>query len=294
MAPTITLQNETVQSAQHRRLPLFWRILSYLFLFILVNLLANLSRVELDALGMPPLMTRLVFTLVYVAGVFGLTYMFRRSIDRKAWSDIGLPPLIGHIPQLAGGLGLGILVAGILFGIEYTTHLVRIVGYTGGASALNLLIDSLLLGTAFGVSEEICMRGYLFQNFSEGRPIWQATLATGIIFGAFHLLSVGIGLRGLTFFVFALLMNVFLVLTRLLTDSLWVAIGFHTAFDWAAINLGLGSVVLADRHLLQVERAISLPVEDLLAAFVVVLGILWLMTWFRQRGRAISLFAGLK
>ena len=294
MSPTTILQNETIQPAQLRRMPLFWRILSYLFLFILVNLLANLARVGLDALGLPPLLTRLAFTLVYIAAVLGLTYFYRRSVDRKAWSDIGLPALNRHIPQLAGGLGLGILVVGILFGFEYVFRWIQIIEYTSDATAVTLLIDSLLLGAAFGVSEEICMRGYLFQNLGENRPVWQTILITGIIFGTFHLLSVGFGLRGLTFFVFTFLLNIFLVLTRLVTGSLWTTIGFHTAFDWAAINLGLGSVILADRHLLQVERAISLPVEDLLAAFVVVLGILWLMTWFRQRGRAISLFAGLK
>lgn len=118
MSPTTTLKNETIQPTKLHRLPLFWRILIYLFLFILVNLLANLARVGLDALGMPPLMPRLAFTLVYIVCVFSLTYVYRRSVDRKAWSDIGLPPFNVHIPQLATGLALGIQMAGILFGIE--------------------------------------------------------------------------------------------------------------------------------------------------------------------------------
>jgi membrane protease YdiL (CAAX protease family) len=285
MSPATALQNETVQPAKLRRLPLFWRILSYLFLFILVNLLANLARVGLDALGLPPLLTRLAFTLVYIAGVLGLTYIYRRSVDRKAWSDIGLPALTAQILQLVGGLVFGVLLAGLIFGFEYIFRWIQIVGYTSDATAVTLLIDSLLLGAAFGVSEEICMRGYLFQNLGENRPVWQAILITGIIFGAFHLLSVGFGLRGATFFVFAFLLNIFLVLTRLVTGSLWTAIGFHTAFDWAAINLGLGSVVLADQHLLQVERGISLPVEDLLGAIVIGLGVLLLMNWACRNGK---------
>ena len=127
------------------------------------------------------------------------------------------------------------------------------------------------------------MRGYVFQNLGEGRPLWQATLITGLIFGAFHLLSVGFGPRGLTFFIFLLVLNVFLVLTRLATRSLWLAIGFHTTFDWAAINLGLGSVVLADQRLLQIARSVPVPAEDLLSAFVVGLGVTLLLTWVRRR-----------
>jgi hypothetical protein len=47
----------------------------------------------------------------------------------------------------------------------------------------------------------------------------------------------------------------------------------------------MSSVVLADQHLLQVERMISLPVEDLLGAVVIGLGILLLMNWARRNGK---------
>jgi hypothetical protein len=132
---------------------------------------------------------------------------------------------------------------------------------------------------AFGVCEEISFRGYIFQNLGEGSPIWMATLVTGLIFCAFHLLEVGFDARGFSFLLFIMLLNVFLVLIRLLTRSLWLAIGFHTAFDWMAILVGLGSVVSADRHLLHIERTASLIAEDLLSMVVVVLGILLFLVW---------------
>ena len=264
---------------QPYRLALFWRLLGYLFLFIVVNLLANVARVGAQALGIPPAIGRLVFTLLYIGGVLGLTYAYRRFIDRRPWQGIGLPALYQHLRDVAGGIVCGMLLVAIVLGIEYAAHWIQVVGTISGASALTLLFDSLFLSLAFGVCEEICFRGYLFQNLGEGRPLWQATLITGVIFGAFHLLSVGLGARGLSFFLFIMVLNVFLVLTRLLTRSLWMAIGFHTAFDWLAINLGLGAVVLADRHLLQIERTVSLISEDLLSMFVVGLGILLFIGW---------------
>ena len=111
---------------------------------------------------------------------------------------------------------------------------------------------------------------------------------TGLIFCAFHLLEVGFDARGLSFLLFILLLNVFLMLTRLLTGSLWLAIGFHTAFDWVAILVGLGSVVSADRHLLHIERTASLIAEDLLSMVIVVLGILLLLGWARWSKRHLN------
>src|SRR5947209_9580949 len=177
----------------------------------------------------------------------------------------------------------------LVFGLESAVGWIQVVGSEGGTGALTLLVDSLLVSLAFGVCEEICFRGYLFQNLGEGRPIWMATLMTGVIFGVFHLLGgVGFDVPGLLFLLFILLLNVLLVLTRLLTRSLWLAIGFHTVFDWMAIIVGLGSVVSADRHVLHIQRTAPLIAEDLLSAFIVVLGILLFLAWVWWSNRHFS------
>jgi len=67
---------------QDHRLALVWRLLSYLFLFIVVNLVANVARVVLQSVGVPSVICRLVFTLLYTSSILGLTYVCRRSIDR--------------------------------------------------------------------------------------------------------------------------------------------------------------------------------------------------------------------
>jgi membrane protease YdiL (CAAX protease family) len=275
-------QAGSVQRAQPRRLPLFWRVLSYLFLFVLVNLVANLARVGLDTLHVPSLITRLVFALVYIGGVLGITFIYRRFVDARPWSALSLRAGAEQLSHLRTGLVIGVGVVVMVFAIEFAMLWIRVEGSAETSSILTLLLDSLLLSAAFGASEEICMRGYLFQNLGERLSLWQATLITGIIFGAFHLLSVGFGTRGITFFIFTLVLNLFLVLSRLATRSLWFAIAFHTAFDWAAINLGLGSVVLADQHLLGVQHLLPLPAEDLLATAVVGLAAVFLRVWMHQ------------
>jgi membrane protease YdiL (CAAX protease family) len=257
---------------QDHRLALVWRLLSYLFLFMVVNLVANVARVVLESVGVPSVIGRLIFTLLYISGILGLTYMYRRFIDRRSWQGIALPPLHKRLLDVTGGIVFGILIVALVFGLESAAGWIQVVGSEGGTSALTLLVDSLLLSLAFGVCEELCFRGYLFQNLGESLPIWMATLMTGLIFCAFHVLEIGFDVRTLSFLLFILLLHVFLVLTRLQTQSLWLAISFHTVFDWGAIMVGLGSVVSADRHFLHIARTASVMVEDLLSAFVVVLG----------------------
>jgi CAAX protease family protein len=274
---------------QDHRLALVWRLLSYLFFFIVVNLLASVVRIVLEGAGVPSVVGRLVFTLLYISGTLGLTYGYRRFIDRRSWQGIALPPLHKGLRDITVGLVLGILMVALIFGLESAVGWIQIVGSEGGTSALLLLVDSLLVSLAFGVCEEISMRGYLFQNLGEGRPIWMATLMTGVIFGIFHLLGgVGFDVPGLLFLLFILLLNVFLVLTRLLTRSLWLAIGFHTVFDWVAIIVGLGVVVQYDRHLLHLTRTVSVSAEYLLSMVVVILGILLLVIWARFRHHHLS------
>jgi len=52
---------------QDHRLALVWWLLSYLFLFLVVNLLANVVRVVLEGVGVPSVIGRLVFTLLYIS-----------------------------------------------------------------------------------------------------------------------------------------------------------------------------------------------------------------------------------
>ena len=274
---------------QDHRLALVWRLLSYLFFFIVVNLVANVARVVLEGVGVPSVLARLVFTLLYISGTLGLTYAYRRFIDRRSWQGIALPPLHKGLRDVTVGAVLAILMVALVFGLESAAGWIQIVGSEGGTSALLLLVDSLLVSLAFGVCEEISMRGYLLQNLGESRPIWMATVLTGVIFGVFHLLGgVGFDVPGLSFLLFILLLNGLLVLTRLLTRSLWLAIGFHTVFDWLAIIVGLGVVVQYDRHLLHLTRTVSVSAEYLLSMVVVILGMLLLLVRARLRHRHLS------
>src|SRR5438876_6855638 len=111
---------------QDHRLALVWRLLSYLFFFIVVNLLANLVRVVLEGVGVPSVIGRLVFTLLYISGTLGLTYGYRRSIDRRSWQGIALPPPNKGLRDVTVGVVLGILMVALVFGLEYVTGWIQV------------------------------------------------------------------------------------------------------------------------------------------------------------------------
>jgi hypothetical protein len=84
------------------------------------------------------------------------------------------------------------------------------------------------------------------------------------------------------------LLHIFLVSMRLWTGSLWWGIGFHKAFDWLTINVGLSSVVLAERHLLSLTRTASLLAEDGLSMAVLGLALLLFLIWAERKQRTLS------
>src|SRR5438874_11788110 len=100
---------------QDHRLALVWRLLSYLFLFIVVNLVANVARVILASVGVPSVIGRLVFTLLYISGTLGLTYGYRRFIDRRPWQGLDLPPLHKQLRDSAVGVVFAILLVPLVY-----------------------------------------------------------------------------------------------------------------------------------------------------------------------------------
>lgn len=84
-----------------------------------------------------------------------------------------------------------------------------------------------------GLSEEVTFRGYPLAALADGIGFWPASLVLSLVFAALHYFTkpmenvadaLSVGLIGL-----------FLCLTLRRTGNLWFAIGFHFAFDFAAI-----------------------------------------------------------
>lgn len=80
-----------------------------------------------------------------------------------------------------------------------------------------------------GLFEEFTFRGYTLATLTSGVGFWPAALFLSTLFGAIHLGNQGeAGVGALA----AGLIGLWFALTVRRTGDLWLAIGFHLAFDW--------------------------------------------------------------
>ena len=128
-----------------------------------------------------------------------------------------------------GGAAVVVLVAGIA---ALGGYHIRGWSQTGGSLPANTLLW-LAAMVLVGLSEETSFRGYPLAALADGIGFWPASVVLSIVFAALHYFfkpmesiadGLSVGLLGL-----------FLCFTLRRTGSLWFAIGFHFAFDFAAV-----------------------------------------------------------
>jgi membrane protease YdiL (CAAX protease family) len=94
------------------------------------------------------------------------------------------------------------------------------------------IIQPLLYALAMlfvGITEEYLFRGYMLQSLARGIGFWPAAVITTLLFGALHTTKNDENFIDI-FNVMALGLLTCLMLRR--TGSLWMAAGFHAAFDF--------------------------------------------------------------
>jgi membrane protease YdiL (CAAX protease family) len=149
--------------------------------------------------------------------VFGITWRdaFRgRFWEGSLWGFLAVAIVVGGIALCGGYQVRGFALQG--------TELIRMAAIWLAAMIL------------LGISEEVVFRGYFLSALTDGVGFWLAALLTSLDFVVAHagkpnenftdLLSIG-------------LIGLFLCFTVRRTGNLWFAIGFHFAFDFAALCL---------------------------------------------------------
>jgi CAAX protease family protein len=114
-----------------------------------------------------------------------------------------------------------------------------------GALRLSVAPQRLLVGAGFGlayaaiflllaVREEFLYRGYALFTFTEGTGFWPAAVLTTVWFTWSHVGNRGETPLGLASVV---LFGLIACLTLRRTGTLWIAIGYHAAWDWGQTYL---------------------------------------------------------
>ena len=168
------------------------------------------------------------------------------KIEHRKFREYGLPLRQAlrkdfWIGCLSGFLALsGTLLAMFLL------HGFRITGLALHGSAI--LSSVAAWGVAFllvGLFEEFAFRGYIQYTLASGIGFWPAALMMSGLFGVGHAFNPGeTGVGSVATAMFALLFCLFL----LRTGNLWLAVGFHAAWDWGQTFYGVPDSGIVPYH----------------------------------------------
>jgi uncharacterized protein len=159
------------------------------------------------------------------------------KIEHRKFSEYGLPLRQALRKDFwLGALSGFLAISGTLLAM-FLLHGFRVTGFALHGTAI--LSSMLAWGIAFlmvGLFEEFLNRGYLQYTLASGIGFWPAAFVMSFLFGFGHYFNanetavgaVAAGLFGLLFCLF---------LRR--TGNLWIAVGFHAAWDWGQTFYGV-------------------------------------------------------
>ena len=152
-------------------------------------------------------------------------------MEKRPLGDYGIPPRgIFGLRFWEGCLWGFAMLSAILLVLRVSGHFqIDSVALAGGA----VWRYALGWGAAFlavAVHEEFAFRGYWLFVFAKRLRFWWAALITSLMFGVAHLGNPGENVLGILQVVVIGLL--FCLMIRR-TGSLWFALGFHAAWDWA-------------------------------------------------------------
>lgn len=228
----------------------FFAILLYIFqrALRLIPLFVQITR-KVQREGVLTPQFEFIFESTTIAAAL-LAAVAMSRIEKRPFETYGLPPRFAFAKRFWQG---------VLWGLACETLIVILIsalgGFSFGSLALSggaLISNAILWAVAFvlvGIAEEFLFRGYTQYTLASGIGFWPAAILLSALFGAIHLGNQGEGWVGaLSVFVF----GIFACFTLRRTGSLWFAVGFHAASDYAEtfIYSTPDSGLLARGHLL--------------------------------------------
>jgi membrane protease YdiL (CAAX protease family) len=209
-----------------------WSILIFAALLAPAVFIANIVMRHLPSLreGQIALGDSLIFEAVQLVAILGAMAITAWIEGRDVWAYYGLA---GRRPiaKLLFGLGGGfVCLSLVVMALNAGGYLVFDGRALQGLAALGYGLFWLLDFMMVGIREEALFRGYLQSTLTRGIGFWPAAILLSLLFGAGHLPNAGENVPGI---IGVMVHALFYCLLLRLSGSLWLAIGFHAAWDWA-------------------------------------------------------------
>jgi hypothetical protein len=211
-----------------------WSALLFVAIFFVLSQLAGVVEVILRLPTLYPRVSAspaaaLVYELTNVGAVMLATWIMAHIEGRtiRTYGYAGCARLV----RFLYGWVWGFVALSIMVGALWKAHfLVFDAILVHGANAWKYGFAWLSIFILTGIFEESLLRGYLQYTLTRGIGFWWAALVMSAVFGCIHLTNrgespVGLFSAGAVGLVFCI--------SLWYTGSLWWAIGFHAAWDWA-------------------------------------------------------------
>jgi CAAX protease family protein len=205
--------------------------------------------------ALPPFRVEAVLEVLLCVAAVGVAIVLRRFLDRRSVASLGFAFGAGWSRLLGIGIligaGMQLLVFAIQEGLGYS-HVARVASAQADALGLSQYVPFFIV---VALTEEMAVRGYLFQNVWEEWGLPAAIVLTSSLFAALHLgnpnshASFWLTITGLMFY------GVWACLSYVWTKSLWVALGTHFAWNlfegpvlgFPVSGITFGSTVVSQR-----------------------------------------------
>jgi len=177
-----------------------------------------------------------LFYLVIASGIYTILYTwgFARILDRKRLRDLGLRFHRAWLGNLAKGAALAVLILGVIFAFSLAIGSIRVEGFSRaapeGVSVVVYFVGALLAFLSVGIYEELMFRGYILQRLNTRAGKTASILVSSVIFAVMHGLNPGADAFGIFNTVG---IGAILCVLYFRTGSLWMPIGFHTAWNFS-------------------------------------------------------------
>jgi uncharacterized protein len=211
-----------------------WRFAVYLAILIglvLVFQLFVIPRLAV-ALNLPSGLTAYGLLLSEIfegIAVFGATAVMA-ALERNRIDAYGLPLRLAFGGNFWEGTAIGVVTAGAVGLAMIASGTMVVHGLAlQGAALIAIGFVWLVAMLLAGLNEEYMFRGYPLQALARGMGFWPAAILLSLLFGAAHLTKPDENAIDITNIV---LLGLLLCFTLQRTGSLWLAVGFHSSFDF--------------------------------------------------------------
>ena len=206
---------------------LIWVLISFVVPSVLMLLLHHRLAPDksiLDLRGELPLKGILAFFVAL--GTWNVARMERRPL-----AAYGMPPREAFGARFWEGCVWGFaMLSLVLLVIRLTGHFEIDSVALSGPDIFKYAIGWGLAFYFVAISEEFIFRGYLLFIYTRGMSFWVSALILSLLFGAAHLGNPNENVFGILQVV---VVGMIFCLTIRRTGTIWLAVGFHTTWDWA-------------------------------------------------------------